>query len=130
MSHLEYIELINTFSVTIAGHTMNFFAILAAYLVTAFFVGPRLGRFQVWSLTALYSLFCFFPISTVVSDIYRAGRLADELVHKYPDAAGYYPVEIDVAVLQVSLTVIFIAAWVLSIAFMYNVRRNSDATST
>ena len=122
MSPAEHIELINQSFELIANSTMNYIYVLFAYLATAFLVGSRLTPFQVWSLTALYSVFLMFPGTAAISNNFKIIALRRWFSEEHPiDAArisGALPLEV-----VYLFATILILAWMLSLLFMYRTRQ-------
>lgn len=94
-----------------AQDAMNFFTVVSGYLVVAYLVGSKLSKFQVWSISVLYSLFCFGPAMAVVISLQDIASL--------PYAADHELWFKGVS----SLPWVMLFAWALSIVFMLNSRQ-------
>ncbi|MEN8445696.1 MAG: hypothetical protein ABG776_11865 [Cyanobacteria bacterium J06555_13] len=132
MSPAEHIELINQSFELTANGTMNYIAVLFAYLGTAFSVGSRLTKFQVWSLTALYTVFLSFPGTAAVTNNLKVIALRKWFAEEYPDESARISVESARISGELSLEAVYlfgailIIAWMLSLLFMFYSRRNED----
>ena len=102
---------------------MNFVALVFAYFVMAYFVGARLSKFQVWLVTALYSVFLLFPINGAVQDFRTTNALATEFHIQYPAEAQKYIA--DIPTFWPAFLVVAMASWILSIGFLIVTRRNN-----
>ncbi len=121
MEPAEFIELIVTTREGIGGHVSNFVVVLFAYLVMTYFVAEKLSRFQVWGLSAIYSVYEFLPANAALQDIQTHGALVSQFYEQHPAEAAIYIVQ------GQSYPIVFglvaLASWGLSIAFMVQRRR-------
>jgi hypothetical protein len=107
MNEYEIIEA--TYAIRQAGATdvSSFFTVLSAYLVVAYLVGDKLSKFQLWSITGLYTLYLYFPIAAThiaVADLAQLDAV--------PPGAEY-------------LRFVLVLMWLVSIVFMIQKRRES-----
>jgi len=120
MTEYEIVDALSSLRAEIGGHVMNFAAVLFGYLVTAYFVGGKLSRFQVTAITAVYIIFLPGPLTgayeaaTTMKNIYYA----HPDVTTYPLAASHYIVAIPILV-----PAIVLSSWVISVLFMIQTRK-------
>ncbi len=110
MNEYEIIEATYAIRQTGATDVSSFFTVLSAYLVVAYLVGDKLSKFQVWSISGLYTVYLYFPIAAAqiaVSDL----ALLDAL----PPGAQY-------------LRFVLVLMWLVSIVFMIQKRREPQPT--
>ena len=109
MESLQTLEVIYDIRSVLADDAMNGFAILSAYLLVTYLVGAMLSTFQVWGISALYTLFTAGPITGVfaaASDLEKLGVDIPQATHPW------------------IVPSIMVLGWALSIAFMIDARRN------
>ena len=112
MSSFELQDLMLTYNSTLLEQSTVFMSGLFAYLACAYFVGKKLTRFQLASITAIYSV---FSINLVVGHFVIANTAVDLLL--FLTGKDQYAVY---ATFGVSL----VAAFLLSIVFMLHTRRH------
>ena len=95
-----------------------FLTMVTAYLVTAYAIGDKLTRIQIWMLTSLYLIACAIVIWAILS----FGIYADKLTQfAYP--------EVEIGLFSSRSSMQFIVAFVnlltvaVSLMFMWNVRQ-------
>ncbi len=90
-----------------AADATAFFTTLSAYLAVSYLVGDKLSRFQLWTISILYTVYLYFPIvatQTAVNDLARFGAA--------PPGSEF-------------LWAVLIVMWLVSIVFMVQKRRDS-----
>jgi hypothetical protein len=120
MAEGELLELISIHRTESGFHATNFIAIMSGYIAAAYFVGRKLTTFQVSALTFLYTAIAPFPLVGSIQASYSAGNLYG----KYSDLIDAPPLfsVIESGPLVIGGTMVL--SWVVSIFFMFNVRRN------
>jgi hypothetical protein len=93
---------------------MNFFTILSAYLVVAYFVGAKLSKFQGWAISFLSCIYGSGPIVATYISVADLWSLSNHAPHP---ATTYFWM----------LPGARVAAWFVSLGFMINARRNPRA---
>ena len=110
MEQYQILESLHVIRGVAAQDAMNFFTIVSAYLVVAYLAGAKLSTFQVWSISILYSLFCFGPIMAVVISLQDMSTLPYAIEHSsWYNGVSWLPW-------------VMVFAWGLSIVFMLNSR--------
>jgi hypothetical protein len=105
----------------LAAEGMNALAIISSYLVVAYFVGPKLSRFQLWAISILYTVFCLGPLD----GFYIA---ALDLKSLNQGEQGSRTLELPLAVeYPWMIPAIIVLGWIMSIVFMINARRSSQS---
>jgi hypothetical protein len=120
MTEFEFISLFTTMGQEAAYHSMNFIALVFAYSLVAFFAGEKLTGVQVWMVTLVYSSFLFAPISANLKTVNNLHNLSAEFAQLYPDSVLEYGLW---AVRAPILLVVYLSAWLLSVVFMLQWRR-------
>lgn len=127
MSPADYLEIRQLGIDGAAAHSMNAVSILFAYLVAMYFGAKRLSRFQVASVTAIYSVFILFPIMSTYGGITGLVILNMEFLREHPEVASTFRAAEAASLLQwlrfVELGVFFLA-WLLSILFVVSLRKD------
>ena len=111
MNEYEVIEATYAIRQAGAADVTSFFTVLSAYLVVAYLVGDKLSKFQLWTISGLYTLYLYFPIAATqiaVVDLAQLGAL--------PPGAQY-------------LTYVLVLMWLVSVVFMIQKRRESRSTT-
>ena len=109
MESLQTLEVIYDIRAVLADDAMNGFAMLTAYVAVSYLVGAMLSIYQLWAITALYTLFSAGPIAGVfqaASDLKALGVSMPQATHPW------------------LVPSIMALGWVLSIVFMIEARRN------
>jgi len=75
MTPAEYLELTGIASSNAGQHGSNVVATLFAYIIAAYFVGYKLSRFQVVSITILYTVYFTIPVFATLGEQTRLLRL-------------------------------------------------------
>jgi len=117
----ELLNLLNSLQAEAGRSTMDFVTVLFGYLVCAHFIGAGLSRAYVLLLTALYTLFCTFPLAgttvamTTIAALnanHQAGLSALGLADLHAEAGvAYVP------------AATYALAWLMSLGYMYRVRK-------
>ena len=127
MSEAEFIELIEMGFNDAAFHAMNYVSILFAFLIMAYLVGRRLSKFQVWSVSILYSIFIILPAFGTIRTFALATKLIGSFHVEYPEpASNYFPFYSVADLFTLLISIVLAAAWVLSIIFLLNSRFTDD----
>ncbi|NKB33917.1 MAG: hypothetical protein GKR91_12535 [Pseudomonadales bacterium] len=113
LSNFELISLIHSSQTLSIAFFSVFITILFAYLVVAYFAAKRLSKFQMITVSALYSFAIFF---TVIG-IYDSTRNID-LIEQVLTEASYEP-----SIVNSGFNILLIIAWVVSIVFFVQARR-------
>jgi hypothetical protein len=98
---------------------LQYMNILFAYMIAAYFIGPNLGRRQVWVLTTLYVLFQTWMIVVILGRGYLIGQIVEglqELLGSSPVLEGL-PFAI-----RTTSAVLLVAVLFASLYFMWSVR--------
>ena len=117
----ELLDLLNSLQAEAGRSTMDFVTVLFGYLVCAHFIGAGLSRTYVLLLTALYTVFCMFPL--MGTTIAMATISALNVSHQTELSA------LGLADLRGGATVPFLPvatyalAWLMSLGYMYRVRK-------
>jgi Na+/melibiose symporter-like transporter len=122
MNTSDYIELLLLARQAGAGSAMNFVGLVFAYFVMVYFVGTRLTTFQIWIVSAVYTVFLTFPMNGAIQDFRTTNALAADFHANFPVEASNFIAE--TPTLWQFFVVAAIAAWLLSIAFAVNTRRS------
>ena len=110
MNEYEVIEATYAIRQAGAADVTSFFTVLSAYLVVAYLVGDKLSKFQLWTISGLYTLYLYYPIAATQIDVVDLAQL-DAL----PLGAQY-------------LTFVLVLMWLVSVVFMIQKRRESRST--
>ena len=122
MTEYEVVDVLSSLRAEIGDHVMNYAAVLFGYLVTAYFVGARLSRFQVTAITIVYVIFVPGPMYGV----YQAAKTmtnvfnAHEGVANYPLAASEF-----IRLIPILVPLIVLSSCLISLLFMYQTRKGS-----
>jgi len=127
MTPYEYISALNQIEELASNHAMNYLILLAAFVLVTHFVGSTLNRVQVVFLCTLYSIFLFPPIGGQISAIHRMNVLGNHFYQEH----GQIVVELYLLPTSRVLhwaadyvaPIVFATGWVLSLIYMYHVRR-------
>jgi hypothetical protein len=120
MTEFEYIEGIMMLEELAAYHSMNFIALLFSYVVVAYFAGPRISSVQIWLVSLVYSSILFAPVTANLRALENLQRLGEEFSAQFPDSAVQHALGEERVYV---LFAVYFAAWLLSILFMYQWRR-------
>jgi len=126
MSTAEYLEILAMSQGLVATHSMNAVSILFAYLVAAYVVGRKFSRFQVISISLIYTVFLTLPVFAMLGEMSSLISLNVNFAREYPDfvntlnsgrisAPGGYFLYVNAFV--------WLSGWLLSLYFMYNARK-------
>ena len=106
--------------------SMNFLAILVAYLVAAYVAGRRIPGAVAVGTSIVYTMFLIPPFSGLVGNLRRAYDLGSVLHSQFPDSplAGdaVVPFYVSVALFGVPMT----ASWLGSLYFMHLYMRGKE----
>lgn len=111
MTNYEMMDLQDGSSANLTQGYAIFISILFAYLAAAYFVGRKLSRFQVWTVTSIYSAFVILFLGGLFDNALHVARL-----NKFIYGVDY---TIGVSLIFVVLT----ASWIMSLIFMANARK-------
>ena len=109
--------------------SMNFVAIVFAYLVAAFVTGKSLSRTVALTLSATYTIFLvphFVGCLTNITGAYDAGVY---LSATFPDSWAATGASIPMAVLLALFGVPMLLGWIGSLFYMHGYIRSSDSHS-
>jgi hypothetical protein len=120
VTEFELISLIIMQGEEAAYHSMNYIALLFAYCLVAFFAAEKLTRVQVWMVTLVYSSVLFAPITANLRAVNNLRNLSVEFSQLFPNSFMEYSVW---AVRTPVLLIVYLSAWLLSIVFMMQWRR-------
>jgi len=122
MTEYEIIDAFISIRTEAAGHSMNFISVLFAYIVAAYFVGSKMSPSQVSMITILYALWSPAPIMAA----YDGTVALRDLYINYQDVLS---IELGASPLVTTAPMLvsggMILAWLVSIAFMFQVRATS-----
>lgn len=119
MTEYELADLFTSLSAEAGRSTMDFVTVLFAYLVVAHFVGATLDRVYVAIVTMVYSMFAIWPILGT----YQAGSMMYTITQAHPELSQSLSLSVDFNPGFVPFVVLG-TAWVLSLAYMYRVRKS------
>ena len=114
MTQYEIIDAVGTFQGLAQSGLMNYFSILSAYLVVAYFAGTNLSRHQAVIITGLYLVMQLF-VTWGIFTFFIATRILAETIN----AAGWQPPPIKPIYVVGPLLVFGIIA---GLKFMWDVR--------
>ena len=121
MSIAEHIELIVSTRDAVGGHADNFMTVLFAYLVMVYLVSDKLTRFQIWSISLIYSAFLFLPANAVIQDLQIINAHTLSFYMAYPvEATEYLP---NSSVYPAVCITLAIFNWLLSVGFTIQRRK-------
>ena len=124
MSGLEIIELQAILRAEVGRATMDFVTVMFGYLLCAHFIGAGLSKIKVLALSIVYSVFCFYPIvGTLTSNVHLFAVISEHRIDLLP----YQNVSEDFSGTWLTRVFLFtmVAAWLLSLGYMYQVRQGS-----
>ncbi len=87
MSEPDAIQAIYAVREVAASDSMNFIALVSAYLAVTYFVGTKSPNFQTWAITGLYSVWVIAPIMVAYITTSDINSLDDPDFHpmlRYP----------------------------------------------
>lgn len=113
LSRFELISLIHSSQTLSIAFFSVYTTLLFAYLAVAYFAAQRLSRFQVISISAIYSLAIMFTMIGV----YDSTRNIDLIEHVLT-AESYTP-----SIVNSGFNILLLAAWLVSIIFFVQARR-------
>ena len=112
---------------------MNAVTIVFAYVAAAYFAASKLSRWQIISITFVYTIFLVLPASSALSSASQRLSLMQNFVVDYPDVAerfGYSAIpEGAESTFRLLLSLIFVLAWLVSVFFMLRMRGERGAGS-
>ncbi len=111
LSKYELLELFYTISGNVTNNITVFITALSAYLALAYIAGKDLTRFQVYSISTIYSAFVLFMIGGISRDSQTMFLITSELF------------DINTSIDSLILTVVLLLGWLLSIVFMGQTRK-------
>jgi uncharacterized membrane protein YhdT len=133
LSAADYLQLLQAGNGLIANHMMNAVTIVFAYVAAAYFAASKLSRWQIISITFVYTIFLVLPASSALSSASQRLSLMQNFVVDYPDVAerfGYSAIpEGATSTFRLLLSLIFVLAWLVSVFFMLRMRGERGAES-
>ena len=114
MTQYEIIDAVGTFQGLAQSGIMNYFSILSAYLIVAYFVGTNLTRYQVLIITGLYLVMQTF-VTWGIFIFFAATRMLTETI----TVGGWQPPPIKPIYVLIPLLIVGIVA---GLKFMWDVR--------
>ena len=124
MNEYEVIDVLSSLRDEIGVHVTNFVAVLFGYLATAYFVGPKLSTFQVSAINFLYFVYTPGPLFA----IYESSVAMRNVYENYSEVAPYPVAATELYTFIPSLAPgMVIASWLVSLAFMFQIRRQRSA---
>ena len=113
------ISLFQTAISMMADIVLQYMNILFAYMIAAYFIGPNLGRRQVWVLTTLYVLFQTWMIVVILGRGYLIGQIVEELQELQGSSAALEGLPLAIRTTSV---VLLVAVLFASLYFMWSIR--------
>ena len=111
LSNYELIDLALSYREAMTGDVMNYVSLLTAYLIVSYLVGSKLTRSQVTIITTLYSaiiaMVIYGTIATATTFVAVNAQLLDTAPSFLPQGLG----------------ILLFTGWVVSILFMFQIRR-------
>ena len=105
---------------------MNSISIVFAYVAGAYLVASKISTLQIYAVSAIYSLFLTFPMLSAFIGLRRISNIAVNFASEHPEVASQY---IDTGgtlnFFPVGIIVVVVLGWLLSIAFMLQVRKRA-----
>ena len=125
MKPAEYLELIQQSSDGTVSHAMHALSIIFAYVVAIYFAGAELTSFQIFSITAIYTIFFFyFSLLSVLGNLVRFLALRREFASEHKEIASRYGIDQAkdrwMGFWPIPILVLFLG-WLFSILFMISV---------
>ncbi len=114
MNEYEALEALYTVRATTSSDAMSFVTMLFAYLAAAYVVGPNLSRFQVWTITILYTMFITMPINGVLAGLHDIGQMTQPFRDAPPARSDW---------VRYGYVAVLWLGWLVSLIFMYQTRR-------
>ena len=111
LSRYELLELFYTISGNVTNNITVLITALSAYLALAYIAGKDLSKFQVYTISVIYSAFVLFMIGGISRDSQTLSYITTVLF------------DIDARADSVILTIVLLLGWLLSIVFMVQTRR-------
>ncbi len=111
LSKFELLELFYTVSGNVTDNITVLITTLFAYLALSYIAGKDLSRFQVYSISTIYSVFVLFMIGGIARDSDTVSNIA------------YVLYRIDSSNDQIILSLVLLIGWLLSLVFMAQTRR-------
>ncbi len=126
MSPAEYLELMSMASANTGQHAMATTSVLFAYLIAAYLVGSSLSRFQVFTISSLYSIYFTLPVLATLGEQRRIQNLGRRFLEEFPEEyQQYYETGSALEYMIVTSLLVSFIAWALSIYFMYDCRKKN-----
>ena len=89
--------------------------VLFAYLALVYFVGKKLGRFEILSATVIYTVFFFYTLSSFAGNLRLGMMIADTLM------------SLDSMWNVYAMPLLMSLGWATSVYYMYRTRREDEA---
>ena len=129
MTEFEMFEALMMSVELAATASMNFLAIVIAYLVASYVVGRELPREIAVGMTVFYTLFLLPPFSGTYGNLARVYEIGTELLSTYPETVLASEGDLQSAGYLVALFLVpMFAGWLGSIYFLHgHIRGRVDA---
>lgn len=111
LSRYELLELFYTISGNVTNNITVLITALSAYLALAYIAGKDLSKFQVYSISVIYSAFVLFMIGGISRDSQTLSYITTVLF------------DINASADSIILTIVLLMGWLLSIVFMVQTRK-------
>ena len=121
MTAYELIDALSSLRMEAGNHVLNFISVMFGYVATAYFVGPKLTRFQVSAINILYTIFTPGPLMAA----YEAATNARKLAFAFEGTLPFSVAEAAILRFGPELVVAMVTiSWTISIVFMIQMRRD------
>lgn len=114
MSNYELTELAMIVQSTTNEAVAIYLSVLSAYLAVAYLAGDKLTKFQLYSITVIYSAW----VAIQFAGFFQLNSLGNDIV--------FYTTGIDNSIPYLIGQIVVLASWLLSLAFMRHSRTQSD----
>ncbi|MFT4564738.1 MAG: hypothetical protein ACI9BW_004508 [Gammaproteobacteria bacterium] len=127
MTEYEVLDMISTHRSEGALHVMNFAAAMFGYVAAAYFVGDKLSTFQTIAITILFCLFVPGPVLGVHESVMVVVQLSETYGSEFASIDSSSKVA---AFAPIAVPGTIILGWVISMAFMFQIRREQNEPRT
>ena len=127
MTEYEVLDMISTHRAGGAFHVMNFAAAMFGYVAAAYFVGEKLSTFQTIAITILFCLFVPGPVLGVHESVMVVVNLTETYGSEFASIGSSSKVA---AFAPIAVPGTIILGWVISIAFMFQIRKKQHVSHT
>jgi hypothetical protein len=90
MTSAEYLELLQMSNGVSASHAMNAVTVVFAYVIAVYFTAKLLTKFQIFSVTLLYSVFLIFPVGSIWNSGLHRAAMVRNFADDYPEVAEVF----------------------------------------